>query len=117
MSTDGSHLCEQNLWRAVILQMFTDAATVSSTNSTMLHARSQAIRWLKGNSRDFVTVCDFAGWEPQLVRNVFMMHEASLADGGVFPKSSLKFKSKLLALHQSAARERKVFSEALNADA
>lgn len=117
MSTDGGHPSEQNLWRAVVLQMFTDAASVASTNSTMQLDRLQAIRWLKGDSRDFVTVCDFAGWEPQLVRNVFMMHEASLADGGIFPKSSLKFKSKLLALHSKAARERKVFSEALNADA
>ncbi len=54
---------EQALWRAVILQALTDAASESRKYETRLE-REKARRWLLAAGEDFVTVCHHAGYDP-----------------------------------------------------
>lgn len=58
---------EQALWRAVITQMLTDAFSNSHKAEAQQHKR-EAMVWLRGNSRDFRTVCDYAGFDPDYIR-------------------------------------------------
>ena len=60
---------EQALWRAVIMQMFTDAFSNSRKPEALQHKR-EALIWLRGNSRDFCTVCDYAGYDPDYIRSL-----------------------------------------------
>lgn len=60
---------EQALWRAVIMQMFTDALSNSRKYEALQHKREAEI-WLRGTSRDFRTVCDYAGYDPDYVRQI-----------------------------------------------
>ncbi|MBV8939033.1 MAG: hypothetical protein JO089_04260 [Alphaproteobacteria bacterium] len=56
----------QALWRAVILQALMDAAN-RSHKAEIRHHRHQALQWLTLHQRDFFTVCDYAGLDPQYV--------------------------------------------------
>jgi len=60
---------EQALWRAVIMQMLTDALSGSRKEEAQQHKR-EALVWLRGNTRDFRTVCDYAGFDPEYVREL-----------------------------------------------
>lgn len=53
---------EQRLWAAVILRALEDA---SSRSWKMRYERDDAIAWFQ--TRDFRTVCDYAGLDPQWV--------------------------------------------------
>ncbi len=68
---------EQAMWRAVIVQALMDAACGSKKQEAQ-QARTEALIWLRGNSRDFVTVCLYAGFEPEYVR---MMIKRALERG------------------------------------
>ncbi len=68
---------QQALWRAVIVQALMDAAC-GSKKYEAIQARQEALIWLRGNSRDFATVCYYAGFEPEFVR---MMVKKSLENG------------------------------------
>lgn len=57
---------EQALWRAVIMQMICDAVS-QSRKPEARHQRREALAWLNGYSRDFRTVCELAGLEPQYI--------------------------------------------------
>lgn len=57
---------EQALWRAVILQMVTDALSLSR-KSEARHYKREALAWLTSYSRDFRTVCELAGFEPEYI--------------------------------------------------
>lgn len=58
---------EPGLWRAVITQALMDAAS-RSRKSEARRSREDAIRWLMSDTRDFETVCDNAGLDPDYVR-------------------------------------------------
>ncbi len=58
---------EQATWRAVIVQALMDAAS-NSKKKENLQAKEEALVWLRGNSTDFLTVCHYAGFEPEFVR-------------------------------------------------
>lgn len=58
---------EQAMWRAVILQMVTDAISRSRKQEARRNRR-EAVAWLTGNSRDFRTVCDLAGYDPHYLQ-------------------------------------------------
>ena len=68
---------EQALWRAVIVQALMDAASGSKKKEN-IQAREEARVWLRGNSPDFLTVCHYAGYEPEFVRE--MVQEAMERD-------------------------------------
>lgn len=55
---------EQALWRAVILQMITDALS-NSQKRDHLRFKKDAWHWLTSHSRDFRIVCDYAGYDPE----------------------------------------------------
>lgn len=59
----------QSIWRAVIVQALMDAST-NSKKSENLQSKQDALIWLRGNSKDFLTVCDYAGFEPSFVRDM-----------------------------------------------
>lgn len=58
---------EPGLWRAVITQALMDASSHSSKPGTSKH-KADAIEWLKGETDDFLYVCDQAGLDPDYVR-------------------------------------------------
>lgn len=60
---------EQGVWRAVIVQALMDAST-NSAKKENLQAKSEALVWLRGNSIDFASVCQFAGFEPEFVKDM-----------------------------------------------
>lgn len=58
---------EPGLWRAVITQALMDAAS-HSRKSEIRRSRDDALQWLLNHSRDFESVCDNAGLDPDYVR-------------------------------------------------
>lgn len=58
---------EKALWAAVITQALMDAGS-ESRKPEARHEKAKAIRWLLGNSEDFITVCQNADLDPQYVR-------------------------------------------------
>ncbi len=68
---------QQSIWRAVIVQALMDASS-NSKKTENLQSKREALIWLRGNSKDFLTVCDYAGFEPSFVRD---MCKKALAHG------------------------------------
>jgi hypothetical protein len=68
---------EQAVWRAVIVQALMDASS-NSAKKENIQAKEEALIWLRGKSRDFLTVCHYAGFEPEFVRE--MAKEALLRE-------------------------------------
>lgn len=62
---------EQYMWRAVVAQALSDAASNSYKPEARYHRR-QAIAWLTGMSEDFITVCELAGLDPKFIREKAM---------------------------------------------
>ncbi|MCH2546844.1 MAG: hypothetical protein MK052_04445 [Alphaproteobacteria bacterium] len=62
---------ETALWTAVITQALMDAGSESRKPEAQ-HEKAKAIRWLLGNSEDFITVCQNAGRDPQVIRHKAM---------------------------------------------
>jgi len=60
---------ETSMWIAVITQAMMDALTNSTTAESRYH-KIEATRWLTENSKDFTTVCLFAGFEPGYIRRM-----------------------------------------------
>ena len=60
---------EQGVWRAVIVQALMDASS-NSAKKENLQAKEEALVWLRGNSVDFASVCYFAGFEPEFVKQM-----------------------------------------------
>lgn len=58
---------EPGLWRAVITQALMDAAS-KSHKYTARRSKKAALQWLLGDSPDFESVCDNAGFDPDYVR-------------------------------------------------
>jgi len=58
---------EAALWMAVITQAMMDALS-KATNSEARYHKHEAIRWLTGNGRNFITVCQLADVDPDYIR-------------------------------------------------
>lgn len=58
---------EQALWRAVITQALMDASNHSS-KMELKYEKSQSLCWLSSGNKDFRTVCEYAGLDPNYVR-------------------------------------------------
>ncbi len=56
-------LREQAIWRAVLMQAITDAFS-NSHKPYARRCKREALAWLTHYSRDFRTVCDYAGYDP-----------------------------------------------------
>ncbi len=57
------------MWRAVIVQALMDAAC-GSKKPEELQSKQEALVWLRGTSRDFITVANHAGFEPEYLRTM-----------------------------------------------
>lgn len=58
---------ETTLWIAVITQALMDALSRSHHAEARYH-KHEAMRWLTENTKDFITVCLYAGLDPDYVR-------------------------------------------------
>lgn len=58
---------EKAMWVAVITQAMMDALS-RSNKSEDSYQRHEAIQWLTGGSKDFRTVCQLAGFDPDYIR-------------------------------------------------
>jgi len=58
---------EEALWVAVITQAMMDALG-RATHSEAAYCKHEATRWLTETSKDFITVCTLAGFDPGYVR-------------------------------------------------
>jgi hypothetical protein len=58
---------ESAMWIAVLTQAVMDSIS-RANNSEARTAKNDAIRWLTGNSKDFVDVCLLAGYDPDYIR-------------------------------------------------
>lgn len=66
-SDTNSLLGIRALWRAVITQALMDAAS-SSKKPFYIMQKMKARAWLRGNSKDFQSVCALADMDPQYVK-------------------------------------------------
>ncbi len=60
---------EEGIWRSVIVQALMDASS-NSRKKENLQWKEEALIWLRGTSRDFLIVCQYAGFEPEFVRDM-----------------------------------------------
>ena len=60
---------EQAVWRSVIVQALMDASS-NSRKKENLQWKEEALVWLRGTTQDFLTVCHYAGFEPEFVREM-----------------------------------------------
>lgn len=60
---------EVAMWQAVLTQALMDAASGSSKPEAQ-QEKAEALRWLKGDSLDFMTVCLNAGFDPAYARRM-----------------------------------------------
>ena len=60
---------EQAAWRAVIVQALMDASS-NSKKKENIQWKEEALVWLRGNTKDFIIVCHYAGFEPEFVREM-----------------------------------------------
>jgi hypothetical protein len=58
---------EQSLWVAVVLQMVLDARNLKKTHDAKV-LRAAALEWIFNSNREFYTVCELAGFNPERVR-------------------------------------------------
>jgi hypothetical protein len=58
---------EMSLWVAVITQAMMDALS-KANNAEAIYHKHEATHWLTGNSKDFIMVCLFAGFDPDYIR-------------------------------------------------
>lgn len=67
------HPCraEQAVWRAVLVQMLSDALSRSHKRETR-RLKREALDWLSGKGRDFRMVCDYAGYDPSYLHGRVM---------------------------------------------
>lgn len=68
-------LSHRALWSAVLMRAVGDALGYQSTPLEKCEAR----RWIIGMSRNFREVCEYSGYDPEIVKSRFLKFEAQLA--------------------------------------
>jgi hypothetical protein len=68
LEEDGVRAPELNLWKAVLALAFSDALSNHESRISAV-LKSKAHRWLMSDSWDFYTVCAFAGYDGDYVRD------------------------------------------------
>ncbi len=100
---------ESSLWGAVITQALMDALS-KARHSEASFNKDEAIRWLTSNSTDFITVCQFAGYDPDYVRK-----KAKKAIANPVPWRAEPGKGKRYLERREYRRKQKDLSEKSNA--
>lgn len=82
---------QEALWRAVIVQMVTDALS-NSHKAELRQCKREALDWLRGYGRDFRLVCLYAGLEPAWVHErIQQLLERSLPETNIMTPISSSF--------------------------
>jgi len=63
---------EEKLWRGVLVNAFEDAASTSQERKPSIY-KCDAHDWIMSNVTDFVQVCYYAGFEPDVVKERYKM--------------------------------------------
>ena len=79
---------EQRLWRANLARACEDA-TYSGSAARAIRARDEARQWLIEGGLDFHLVADFAGYDPQALREVLEPRIAEWKDEPAPPQDPL----------------------------
>ncbi len=98
---------ERALWVAVITQAVMDALSRAPSSEALYH-KHEAIRWLMDGSRDFITVCQHAGYEPDYIRKCAKRALSSPNPWRALPgqgnryleRRAYRARQKIAALHQ-----------------
>ena len=65
---DKQLLPEQKLWRAVLCQILYDALSDFENKCISKNEKESAERWLTFKTKDFVDVCENAGFDPDYIQ-------------------------------------------------
>ncbi len=57
----------REVWRSVILQAILDATSNSIKKKTKIQ-KIKALKWLEGDSPDFLEACCYAGFDPEYIQ-------------------------------------------------
>ena len=68
--TREQRLPEERLFQAIILQAFEDALSIGEMKQDT-YAKQDSFNWFSTISDDFDTVCWFANFDPEIIRNKF----------------------------------------------
>jgi len=68
--TREQRLPEERLFQAIILQAFEDALSIGELKQDA-YAKQDSFNWFSTLSDDFDTVCWFANFDPEIIRNKF----------------------------------------------
>ena len=68
--TREQRLPEERLFQAIILQAFEDALSIGEMKQDA-YAKQDSFNWFSTISDDFDTVCWFANFDPEIIRNKF----------------------------------------------
>lgn len=68
--TREQRLPEERLFQAIILQAFEDALSIGELKQDA-YAKQDSFNWFSTISDDFDTVCWFANFDPEIIRNKF----------------------------------------------
>jgi len=62
---------DQRLWRHVLLNAFEDARLYQSDRKSSIY-KMEAHEWITQDCREFQSICWWAGWDPEIVRERYM---------------------------------------------
>jgi hypothetical protein len=63
---------ERMMWQMVLLTAIEDALLSARSSKEGIDAKRDAQRWLRGGSKDFRAVCNYAGFDPDHVRDAYI---------------------------------------------
>ena len=63
---------ERMLWQMVLLTAIEDAMLPARTSKDDIYAKRDAQRWLRQGGADFRAVCNYAGFDPEHVRDAYL---------------------------------------------
>lgn len=62
---------EQKIFKAVIMLAFEDARSLTRSRTAAV-LKSKAHRWFTDGGKDFVLICNLAGYEPNLIKDRYL---------------------------------------------
>ena len=63
---------ERMMWQMVLLTAIEDAILPARSSREDIEAKRDAQRWLRKGDKDFCAVCNYAGFDPEHVRDAYL---------------------------------------------
>lgn len=63
---------ERMMWQMVLLTAIEDAMLPARSSAEDIAAKREAQRWLRRGDKDFCAVCNYAGFDPDHVRDAYL---------------------------------------------